>query len=136
MAKRRRIIAKSLKDEIKRQVSRFRDLASAFLSMLKTDYSSRLDRVAEKCSISSTVLEWRPIIMPLGLGKDRNVGNKVDVNCWKRNRKLTCFDCKIKKKLIYKNNNLSFFHKIRKESKNRSLAALMAMSLRVTVWML
>ncbi len=71
--------------------------------------------------------------MPLGLGKDNNVGNKVDVNCWKRNRKLIRFGCKIKKILIYKNNNLSFFHKIRKESKNRSLAALMAMSLRVTV---
>jgi len=92
--------------EVKRQVSRFRDLASAFLSMLKTDYSIRLDRVTvKKCSIASTVLEWRPIIMPLGLGKDRNVGNKVDVNCWKRNRKFTCSGCKIRKIMIYKNNN-------------------------------
>ena len=39
MAKRRVVIAKSSKGEIKRQVSRFRDVASAFLSVFKTDYS-------------------------------------------------------------------------------------------------
>ncbi len=48
MTIKRGVIAKSLKGWVKRQVSRFRDLASAFLSMLKTDYSIRLDRVAVK----------------------------------------------------------------------------------------
>lgn len=35
MTRNRGVIAKSLKGGIKRQVSRFRDLASAFLSMLR-----------------------------------------------------------------------------------------------------
>ena len=48
MARRRGIISKLLKGEVKRQVSRFRDKASAFLSMQKTDYSIRLDRVKVK----------------------------------------------------------------------------------------